>query len=68
MALPDLSAARERAIREARPIMASKVMKGRLDLSGRILVRSETGEVLLEVPFDEALEVEHPKEGRLRWQ
>ncbi len=60
--LPNLHAARQRAISEARPIMANEVLEGRLDLSGRIIVRSETGEVLFEVPFSEALVIEHPSQ------
>lgn len=62
--LPDLAAARERAIAEARPIMAHEVLQGRLDLGGRIVIRSASGEVLLELWFDEAVEIEPRRRER----
>lgn len=62
--LPDLAAARKRAIAEARPIMAHEVLQGRLDLSGRIDVRGQSGEILIEVGFDEAVEIEPPPPDR----
>ena len=58
--LPDLAAARQRAIREARCIMAHEVRRGQLDLSGRVVVRTDAGEILLEIQFDEALRIAHP--------
>lgn len=59
--LPDISAARRRAFKEARSIMMGDVTAGRLDLSARIIVRTEAGTVL-EVGFDEVLEITHPPE------
>lgn len=56
--LPDESAARERAIQEARAIMAHEVLKGHIDLGGRLIVRSKPGDVVLEVGFDEALQID----------
>lgn len=60
--LPDLSAAREQAIREARSIMAEDVRSGQLDLTGRIMVRCGADQTLFESRFDEALEIKHPED------
>jgi uncharacterized heparinase superfamily protein len=54
--LPDIDSARREAIRQARPIMAEEVREGRLDLTGRIRVRSE-GATVLELPFDTVIEI-----------
>ena len=59
--LADVEAARAEAIRQARPIMAEEVLAGKLDLTGRILVRDGGGEVpLFEITFPEALDVTFP--------
>lgn len=54
-ALPSLEAARAYAIDDARALMSIAVLEGR-DISGRrIEVTNESGDVLLVVPFHEAL-------------
>lgn len=58
--LPDPSTLRRRAIREARAIMAAGLLEGTLDLSGRIIVRDQQGEVVLALKFDEAVKIAHP--------
>ena len=58
--LPDIAAARDRALREARPVIAHEILDGWLDLTGKIRVRSEAGEVLFEVRFDEAVDLKLP--------
>jgi uncharacterized heparinase superfamily protein len=55
--LPDLEAARLEAIRQARPIIAEEVLNGRIDLTGRIVVRSDGPDSVLELPFGEAVHV-----------
>ena len=54
--LADLVKARERAIREARVIICDDVRQGRIDLSGMIEVTDGEGEVVLILPFSEAVE------------
>lgn len=54
--LADLSAARERAIREARAIICDDVRNGYIDLSGTIEVRDGGGDVVLTLRFTEAVE------------
>lgn len=58
--LPDPGEARRHAIREARAIMAAGLLDGMIDLSAHIVVRTEQGEILLELRFDEAVEIAHP--------
>ena len=55
--LPDLAAARERAIVSARGIMGSEVETGKRCLGCAIVIRDETGADVLAVPFAEALTV-----------
>ena len=40
--------------------MAEDVIKGFLDLTSKIIVRSEAGLSLFEVRFDEAVQLKHP--------
>ena len=54
--LADLVKARERAIREARAIICDDVRQGRIDLSGMIEVTDGEGEVVLILPFSDAVE------------
>jgi hypothetical protein len=51
----DLSAARDRAIREARAIICAEVTEGRLCLSCRIEVHDGDGRCVVAVPFREAV-------------
>jgi hypothetical protein len=53
--LPDLPAARARAIREARAIICDDVRQGCLDLTGRIEVTDGGGKPVLLLPFTDAV-------------
>lgn len=53
--LADVSAAREKAVAEARAIMSAEVAEGRLCLSCSIEVLAEDGRAAVNVPFAEAL-------------
>lgn len=53
--LPTLDAARHRAVREARAIMAAEVSQGRLCLGCNIEVLDSRGRLAANVPFTEAL-------------
>ncbi len=55
--LPDLAAARDAAIREARELAAETVMQGRLDLGHFIEVADAAGAPLFRVRFGEAVTV-----------
>jgi len=56
--LPDLEAARAHAIQGARSLMSDSLKEGRIDLSHHIAIVDERGELLLDVTFGEAVEVE----------
>ncbi|WP_420139217.1 DUF6894 family protein [Sphingomonas sp.] len=49
--------ARDIAIKFARSIMVAEVADGRLCLGCRILVRGEDGQLVLEVPFKDAITI-----------
>lgn len=53
--LPDLETAREEAIRGCRALIADDVLKGRLDLAGRIEVLDENGALLFAVRYADAV-------------
>lgn len=53
--LPNLAAARDRAILEARELMSAEVSQGRLCLSCSIVIQDGGREALLTVPFRDAL-------------
>jgi len=53
--LPDVAAARDQAIREARALLSSDVSHGKLRLDSRIRVREAGGAEVLAVNFAEAL-------------
>jgi hypothetical protein len=56
--LPTLQAARAHAIKDARLLMSMAILEGR-DVSGRnIEITDEEGEVLLVVPFRDAIAIE----------
>lgn len=55
--LPGLDAAREAAINSIRSIVGEDIKSGVADLRGTIDVADETGRSLLQVSFDEAVEV-----------
>jgi hypothetical protein len=54
---PTLADAHLKAIDYARDLAAHAVRQGRLDLKHRIDIEDEAGEVLLSVPFAEAIEL-----------
>lgn len=58
--LPDLAAAHQAAIEEARAIISEEVRNGRLDLTHRIEVEDEERRPVLMLPFSAAVEIEGP--------
>jgi len=58
--LPDLAAAHEAALEEARAAIVEEVRRGRLDLSHRIEVEDEARRPVLLLPFSAAVEIEGP--------
>lgn len=61
--LPHVAAARAEALTGIRSILAEDVLKGRLDLRGRIEILDGGDAVLLAIGFAEALVIEAPEEG-----
>lgn len=55
--LPDHEAARIKAVRGARSIIAEEVLGGEIDLEGSIEVADEAGKVVLTVSYAEAVRV-----------
>lgn len=56
--LPDADAARDIAVQGARSLMSAEVLnEGRIDLRARIEVEDEQGEIVVIVPFREALDI-----------
>jgi hypothetical protein len=56
--LPDLDAARLRAIQGARALIAEHIIQtGRIVMGHSIEVRDENGETLLTIPFSEVLDI-----------
>ena len=55
--LPDVAAARARAILSARDVMTADLRKGELDLSSFIEVENEAKELLFTIMFEEAMQV-----------
>nr|WP_245521204.1 hypothetical protein [Rhizobium laguerreae] len=53
--LPDLDAARMEAVRDARALMSSAVLLGYDIASRSVEIRNETGDILLVLPFSEAV-------------
>ena len=58
--LPDLAAAHEAAIEEARAAIVEEVRRGHIDLSHRIEVEDEARRPVLLLPFSAAVEIEGP--------
>ena len=58
--LPDVTAAREAAVEEARAIISDEARNGRIDLSHRIEVEDEERRPVLMLPFSAAVEIEGP--------
>ena len=61
--LPDLDAAREAAIAGIRSILSDEAKQGLLDLRGTVEITDESGQVLMVVPFKEAVELKLSEEG-----
>lgn len=59
MELPDLAAAHNVALQGARSLICADVMKGKLDLAGRITVANATGAPLMVLSFAEAVDLVH---------
>jgi hypothetical protein len=55
--LDDLDAARAAAIEGVRSLLSEEARQGQLDLSGRIEIADGDGNILLIVPFSEAVEL-----------
>lgn len=55
--LPDMQSARVRAITAIRSILGEELSRGLLDFGGMIRITDQNGNLLLEVPFAEAVEV-----------
>ena len=58
--LPDLAAARQAAVEEARAVISEEVRNGRIDLAHRIEVEDEARRPVLVLPFSAAVEIEGP--------
>ena len=58
--LPDLAAAHEAALEEARAVISEEVRRGRIDLSHRIEVEDEARRPVLLLPFSAAVQIEGP--------
>jgi hypothetical protein len=56
--LPDLAAARAKAVDTAREMACAEVLEGHLNVGHRIEVASEAGEVQLTVQFADVVKVE----------
>jgi len=57
--LPDVAAAREYALANARDMVCGDVKNGFVDLGHRIEVVDEAGKVVLTLTFGEAFKIEH---------
>ena len=62
--LADDETARAEAIRQIRPIIAEDVRGGCIDLTGRIIVRSDDEATVHEVGFDKAVRIVLPADRR----
>ncbi|TFI56592.1 hypothetical protein E2493_19505 [Sphingomonas parva] len=61
MDLPDLAAARKKAIEGVRSMLSDEIKTGRIDLAGRIEITDESGNLLAEIPFEEAVRISMPR-------
>jgi Domain of unknown function (DUF6894) len=55
--LPDLETARAEGIRGARSIIAEEVLDGHVDLSSRLEITDEAGNILIAISFADTVEV-----------
>jgi hypothetical protein len=61
--LPDLDVVRAQALKGARSIISEDVYEGRVDLTGRIDVLDDAGNMVLSLPFSEAVELVLGEDG-----
>ena len=61
--LPDLEVVRAQALKGARSIICEDVCEGRVDLTGRIDVLDDAGNMVLSLPFSEAVELVLGEDG-----
>jgi hypothetical protein len=57
--LENLDAARDAAIEGVRSMLSEEARQGQLDLSGRIEIADADGNILLVVPFSDAVELRY---------
>jgi len=55
--LPSLKEARREAIKGIRSLLSEEATEGKIDFRGRIEITDVAGDVLLTIPFEEALEI-----------
>ncbi|MDG2535228.1 hypothetical protein P6144_16325 [Sphingomonas sp. HITSZ_GF] len=60
----DLDAARQSALTGIRSVLGEELMRGVVDLSGRLDICDGTDRVLLSVPFGEAVQVQQARAER----
>jgi len=58
--LPNLEAARDKAIEGVRSILSEEIKGGALDLLGRIEITDDSGNILAQVPFSDAVDISMP--------
>lgn len=56
--MPDLASAHRVALEAIRDMMAAQVRRGRLTLDGRLLIRNDSGDYVMEVTYSEAVTLE----------
>ena len=59
--LPDLEAARRKAIEGIRSILSHEVLADKLDLRGQINVRDEDGVIRFSVGYGQAVDIRRPE-------
>jgi hypothetical protein len=57
LVLEDAAAARDVAVQGARDILAAEIRYGRIDLDWRIDIADNGGEIVLSLPFSDAVQV-----------
>jgi hypothetical protein len=55
--IADVERARDEAVKGARSLLSSELVKGQLDLRGRIEVEDAAGTVVSVVPFEDVLQI-----------
>jgi hypothetical protein len=62
--LPDLAAARLQAIEGVRSVLSEEARQGEIDLSGSIEIADHAGNILLVLPFSDAVSLRLSEKGR----